>query len=739
MPYKFRITILSILFLVIVQTAWPQDIKFRAYLKADSAFDWIKTARVFLVDAYQPPFVPKLEFDAELLAKTMVEMHANVLRIGTMGKYATIKGVCFSTHPDQGDRDILQEAIRACKPRGIKVIPYISTGHKLAWSMLTKDYPDYAQKTSPNGGPLRLQMMIGEDQGTVCWMSDYRKAYFDLVEHVCRDYDIDGIYFDTWRPFSFWEGKQVCYCDGCTKGFRKATGLELPYHENPDEYTKSELETIDKYHKWYYEEYIKIVEQVCDLVRSYRKIPLIYNADNPTKIAEEDPRILSLLDAFLYERGNSMLERAEGVSLARALDLDVLPYIGVYNNWQRTVYETNSYQQQIFTNMMFGGGAIVAQPYAYTSHYENRKYVSYPFEIIEKHESLLKSLTNYKYVGVVYSDHNPQNHAKSSWWGGNTDSRTSTLGAFAACIYNHIQVSSIHEFLLDQPEKLKQFPVLYLADITYLSEERIKNLKDYVHNGGSLIVCYSTSLYDSSGIRRNSFGLEELIGVKPVIPEGNLKDEMRTYSTKIGGPSDLYILKIKNNGNLLGDFWNDRLVPLWFYEPVKAIDPNSVIMEIVAGDGPHTILPGVILNNYGKGKVLYSSSSLESLYLKDGKYILGDLIDSFIKAVSSVPAPYIVKAPSAVITNLSVSKNCWVLHITNWTGNKFERANVDDDYLAHVENFSAVFKIPANNQVKSVSCFVEAPFEKKIKGNQLEIKIPHIDAYQAIYIEFKQD
>jgi len=739
MPYKFRITILSILFLVIVQTAWPQDIKFRAYLKADSAFDWIKTARVFLVDAYQPPFVPKLEFDAELLAKTMVEMHANVLRIGTMGKYATIKGVCFSTHPDQGDRDILQEAIRACKPRGIKVIPYISTGHKLAWSMLTKDYPDYAQKTSPNGGPLRLQMMIGEDQGTVCWMSDYRKAYFDLVEHVCRDYVIDGIYFDTWRPFSFWEGKQVCYCDGCTKGFRKATGLELPYHENPDEYTKSELETIDKYHKWYYEEYIKIVEQVCDLVRSYRKIPLIYNADNPTKIAEEDPRILSLLDAFLYERGNSMLERAEGVSLARALDLDVLPYIGVYNNWQRTVYETNSYQQQIFTNMMFGGGAIVAQPYAYTSHYENRKYVSYPFEIIEKHESLLKSLTNYKYVGVVYSDHNPQNHAKSSWWGGNTDSRTSTLGAFAACIYNHIQVSSIHEFLLDQPEKLKQFPVLYLADITYLSEERIKNLKDYVHNGGSLIVCYSTSLYDSSGIRRNSFGLEELIGVKPVIPEGNLKDEMRTYSTKIGGPSDLYILKIKNNGNLLGDFWNDRLVPLWFYEPVKAIDPNSVIMEIVAGDGPHTILPGVILNNYGKGKVLYSSSSLESLYLKDGKYILGDLIDSFIKAVSSVPAPYIVKAPSAVITNLSVSKNCWVLHITNWTGNKFERANVDDDYLAHVENFSAVFKIPANNQVKSVSCFVEAPFEKKIKGNQLEIKIPHIDAYQAIYIEFKQD
>src|SRR5437762_9465202 len=142
-------------------------------------YDWLNTARIFLIDAYQPPFAPKLEFDAEKLAQTMEEMHVNVVRMSTMGKYATIQGVRFSTHPDQGNRDLLAEMIAACKPRGIKVIPYISTGHKLAWSIVTRDYHDYAQRTRPAGGPDRNHMFVGEDRGAVCWNTTYRQAYLD--------------------------------------------------------------------------------------------------------------------------------------------------------------------------------------------------------------------------------------------------------------------------------------------------------------------------------------------------------------------------------------------------------------------------------------------------------------------------------------------------------------------------------------------------------------------------------
>src|SRR5437762_4214613 len=357
-------------------------------------YEWLNTSRIFLVDAYQPPFAPKLEFDAEKLAQTMQDMHANVVRMSSMGKYATVQGVRFSTHPDQGNRDLLAEMIAACKPRGIKVIPYISTGHKLAWSIVTRDYPDYAQRTKPGGGPERDHMYVGEDMGAICWNTSYRQAYLDYVTHVVKDYDISGMYFDTWRPFYFWPGKKICYCEGCVKGFRKASGLELPWHANEADYSDEELKTIDKYHSWYHEELIGILHKVREIVKANKNIPLIYNIENPNKISHEDPRIIAAMDAFLYERSQSILERAEGVSLAKTLGIQVIPYIGGYDNWPRIVNNQFDVQQQIFTTIMFGGAPIVSQPYPYIEEKKNRQFISYPFEIISKNEKLFSSLKN---------------------------------------------------------------------------------------------------------------------------------------------------------------------------------------------------------------------------------------------------------------------------------------------------------------------------------------------------------
>ena len=40
--------------------------------------------------------------------------------------------------------------------------------------------------------------------------------------------------------------------------------------------------------------------------------------------------------------------------------------------------------------------------------------------------------------------------------------------------------------------------------------ERIKNVTDYVNNGGSLIVSDATALFDANGNQQSRFGLEEL-------------------------------------------------------------------------------------------------------------------------------------------------------------------------------------------------------------------------------------
>ncbi len=704
----------------------------------DTSGGWLQSSRVFLLDAYQPPFAPELEYDVEAWVETMIDMNVNVLRFPTMGKYATIQGVRFSRHADQGDRDLLLETIEACKPKGIKVIPYISTGHKLAWSMVTEDFPEYGQKTSPEGKPARDHMYVGEDHGTVCWMGPYRKAYLDYVEHVVRDYDIDGIYFDAWRPYYFWPGKKLCYCDGCQTGFRKATGLDIPYHENDDDYTPEELNTIDKYHHWYEEIFMsEVVGKVWEIVKLYKDIPLISNINDPNMMANQDSRILKNMDAFLYERGHSMLERAEGVGVPRSVGFHVWPYVGVYHNWPRLAFQGINYQQEIFTNLMFGGGSIIAQPTGYIEDTENRKYVSYPFGIIKKHEKILEGLESVPFVGVVFAYNSPIGHIQSGWLTGTTNARTSTRGAFSACLYNHIQVGAISEFILDNPEKLKKYPILYLANIPYLSDERIKNIIDYVANGGNLIASYATSLFDAKGNKQSRFGLEELLRVRPIDPERDMANIIESYRAMVGGPNDLYLLARNDNKGVLNNEWGNRLFPAWYYEPVEVLDGGEVLMDIVTGHNRQPILPGLVISDYGKGQVIYCSNALESLYDYDGAAVVGELIKNIIETISVNEPPYTLDAPAGLFANLAEKENQMVLHLTNWTGNKFEKPWINEYYLAPVENVRITIRIPEHKRIKNVSMFVETDYEKRITGRNLEVFLPRVEAYQAVTIEME--
>lgn len=712
---------MMLLFLALASLSWAQNVT------AD--FGWMQTARVFLIDAYEPPFAPRLEYDARALADTMVRMNANTVRIATMGKYALIPGVRFTPHPELGSRDILAETIAACKPRGIRVVPYVSTGHKLAWTMVTRDHPEYAQRTRPGGGPARSHMFVGEDHGTVCWNTPYRQAYLQLVEHLARDYDIDGMYFDTWRAGYFWPGRQVCYCDGCRNGFRKATGLELPWHERDSQYTAADLAAIDRYHAWNQDQLIDVIREVRRIVKSHKNIPLIYNINNPVKIAMEDPRVLQAMDAFLYERGSSILERAEGVSVARAAGLGVWPYVGEYNNWPRAIYNAFDFEQQIFTTAMFGGAPILALPWGYVRHAANRRYVEHAFGVLKRHEREFAGFTNYPYAAVVYGYRNPPGHARSgTWW--KTDARLSSLGAFAACLYGHVQVSSIHERLLDDPARLRPYKVLYLADFTHLSEARAANIRQYVREGGGLVVTYSSSLFDAAGRRQDRFALEDLLHAAPLEPAGELADIVGNYRSMTGGPYDLYLAdRLRPSA--------DRLTPLWWYEPVKALPGAEVWKNIVTGDGLRPILPGVIVSSYGKGHVVYCASALDSLFLQQNSSAVGEMIRALVARAASAPPPFEIQAPAALIANLTTNGNTLVLHLTNWTGNKLERPGANEYYLAPVENVRVRLAIPHGKRVRDVALLVDAPWRKQQKGGTLEVEIPRVEAYQAVRVELQ--
>jgi hypothetical protein len=396
-----------------------------------------------------------------------------------------------------------------------------------------------------------------------------------------------------------------------------------------------------------------------------------------------------------------------------------------------------NYQQEIFTNLMFGGGSIIAQPTGYIFRNENREFIRYPFGLIKKFETVFEGMESYPYVGVVFAYESPGNLVKESWYDGIVNARTSTLGAFSACLYNHIQVGSLSELVMDDPFKLKKIPILYLANIPYISPERIKNITDYVSNGGCLIASYDVSLYDVNGNRSSTFGLENLLNVQPFKPAGELADIVNSYTSMMGGPNDLYLSKSKESNRVTDEKLQNGLYPLWFYEPVKVLDRGEVIMDIVTGPDKRPILPGVVISKYGKGQVIYCASALESLYQSGGQDLVGELIQKFIELVAPGSPPFQLDGPASLIANMTIKGDMIVLHMTNWTGNKFEQPLRNEYYLSPLENIRLRIHIPDNRKVRNVYTLVEADYKKSITGQTLELFFPRIGAYQAVVVNLE--
>src|SRR5581483_338427 len=371
----------------------------------------------------------------------------------------------------------------------------------------------------------------------------------------------------------------------------------------------------------------------------------------------------------------------------------VWPYVGGYHNWPHVAYAGYDYSQEIYTTAMFGGGSIIAQPTGYIDQPESRRYVREPFGLLAEHEGDFRGFENVPYAAVIWSEHNPPGHAQGNWWW-KADSRSASLGAFAACLYRHVQVTSALETLLDRPAELSRYRVLYLADLTGLSRQRIENVREFVRKGGGLVAGWATSLYNDAGARQDKFALEDLVRVRPLKREGELADMMYTYSTILGGPNDLYLMARPDSG--LASSWKDRLVPAWVFEPVETLEGGKVLMDIVTGDGRRPVLPAVVESKFGQGRVIYCASSIESLFAGNQEWVLGDLIRDIVLRAAGEPKPYEVKGPESLVTNLTANGNRRVLHLTNWTGDVFEKSHASRYYVAAVENVR--IRIPAAAQ-----------------------------------------
>ena len=154
------------------------------------------------------------------------------------------------------------------------------------------------------------------------------------------------------------------------------------------------------------------------------------------------PQIVEESDAFLYEMSKSMLERAEGTSLAVSHGLAVWPYSDAYHGYPRIPVYRFGQQQHLVATMAFGGSPTLYHTYMFVDRPDSRGPVREAFQVFDRNRPWVEGFRPEPFCAVVWNDRDPPGHAGDAWlW--KTNARLCTSGAFATCLDQHLQVTSL--------------------------------------------------------------------------------------------------------------------------------------------------------------------------------------------------------------------------------------------------------------------------------------------------------
>jgi len=165
-------------------------------------------------------------------------------------------------------------------------------------------------------------------------------------------------------------------------------------------------------------------------------------------------------------------------------------------------------------------------------------------------------------------------------------------------------------------DELHDFSVIVLPELFMISEGEAEAFRNYVKKGGCLYATRSTSLLTRDGIKQNDFLLADVFGVSW---QGQTIEEV-TYMAPTPGNEHRftpctakYPLTIK--GSQMKVKARDSACVLATIT-LPYTDPKDPVKFSSANGNPNgipTSHPAVVLNQYGKGKVLYTAGCLDCM------------------------------------------------------------------------------------------------------------------------------
>ena len=634
------------------------------------------------------------------------------------------------------DSDYFGDMVKACRENGIKVMAYCHYG--VLYRELEYLHPEWLARKA-DGTPEDWNRIHRK----VCLSSrGFQSAMRGAIQEVIDKYHPDSIYLDG----PAWYCPE-CYCESCRTRWRARYGEEMPKQLHYEDGTLKKFTQIRD------DSYLETLSMIHEITQK-AGLPLQINTHMHTE--------------FHHRHGNmplAMSQYCEGANTTEVHRPD--RFIGIFQSAKLgeahkrvsmaycppgpfETLRTYSLDETLVTGMAYvmHGGTPMEEPVS-SYFYNNRggEKMRTLNEAIRAHREMyyrtqpVRDLAMvYPYGGLADFSERQQDHFNHIF-----------SCAFETLTHGGIHFDCIYDVQLS-PERIKGYRALMLPASAFVDPEQQQILRNYVAEGGAIIVGPEFGMYAADGTRTNHLALEDVLGVcyeKDNPPEPVRTREYRE-SSLLHGFNRVPEAYVRSDCGLCEDLVpvSDAVVGIpnldryVFYTCVIPQGADVLADLFLPADGmfgtpltfPFGKPPAVTVNRCGRGKAYYTACDIGFIYERRGLPEQRELLLNVIRHALDQKPVLSMKAPPSVICNLVENTAGRWLHLLNYTGSMLEKSRCVE-WVAPIEGFSVTIRVPKKvRSVKTVYPDQELPFDQK--DGEVTFTVPSLHIYQTICLSY---
>ncbi|MBS1809669.1 MAG: beta-galactosidase trimerization domain-containing protein [Acidobacteria bacterium] len=629
-----------------------------------------------------------------------------------------------------GDRDCFGELVAGARKLGMNVIA--RTDPHAATQAIYEAHPDWIAVTA-DGKPRKH--WADPTLWVTCGLGPYNFEHMTAItREIMEMYKVDGIFSNRW------DGSGMCYCQHCQTNFKKATGLDLPRTDNPQD------EARRQYIVWRQQRLFELWRLWDSEIKKINpNASYIANAGGGA-LSDLDMKTIGELAHTLFadrqaRRGlmppwtNGKNGKEYGATMGRKAIGGIFS-VGIEEpyRWKDSVQNAEEIKLWVVDGIAHNlrpwftkfNGKVIDKRWLkvvedlYGWHYRNEKY-------LRNEKSLAR-------VAMVYSQQT------ATFYGGEqarAKVEDHAWGFYQALVEARVPFDMVHDLLLDA-EHLKPYRTLILPNIAALSDKQCAQLKAFVEAGGNLIATHETSLYDEWGKRRKDFGLAALFGASF---DGRVETGIRNSYLNIDKDPKTnqfhpLVRGLEDASRIInGVNWVHVKAHEKAYSPLTLVPSYPDLpMEQVWMRVPRTDTPAVFARQIGKGRVVYFPFDIDRTFWEVLSADHLKLLQNALAWTHQEEQPLTVKGRGVLDVSLWMQKSSIAAHLVNLTNPMMMKGPIRE--IIPLSAQEVRIQIPAGRRVSKAQFLVggQTPTWRQT-GNVVSVTVPTIELHEVVALD----